>query len=250
MRRRRPLVPILVILLPVLLVAGIWLGGHPSDLPGFVRDTLVADEDAQVYEEAVDIIERDYYREVDRDELLDKSLGAAVKSLDDQFSNYFSPKDYSSFQEVTQGQFEGVGMTVEEAKRGLRDHDRLRRLARRRRRPEARRRDHEGQRPLDRRRSSSEASTARIKGPAGTKVRLTVLTGERERDVELRRAQVDIPVVESEMREGRRQEDRPRAACPASPRAPTARSAARCGSCSSRAPTASCSTCATTAAAC
>ena len=40
------------------------------------------------------MIERDYYRNVDRDELLDKSLGAAVDSLDDRFSNYFSPKDY------------------------------------------------------------------------------------------------------------------------------------------------------------
>ena len=68
----------------------------------------------------VDIIKRDYYRKVNRDELLDKSLGAAVKSLDDQFSNYFSPKDYADFQEVTQGQFSGVGMTVEETDKGLR----------------------------------------------------------------------------------------------------------------------------------
>ncbi len=198
MRRRRPLVPILVILLPVLLVAGIWLGGHPSNLPGPVRDSLVGDDDAQVYEEAVDLIKRDYYRGVDRDELLDKSLGAAVKSLDDQFSNYFSPEDYSSFQEVTQGQFEGVGMTVEETNRGLRimtvyagspaaegglkSGDVITKV--------------DGESIAG---SSSEASTARIKGRAGTKVRLTVLTGERERDVELRRAQVDIPVVESEM---------------------------------------------------
>jgi carboxyl-terminal processing protease len=104
-----------IVLVPVLLVTGIWLGGHPSVLPSAVRDHLVDDEDAQVYEEAVDIIKRDYYRNVQRDDLLDKSLGAAVKSLDDQFSNYFSPKDYADFQEVTQGQFSGVGMTVEEA---------------------------------------------------------------------------------------------------------------------------------------
>ena len=91
-----------------------------ASLPEFLRDRLVDDGDAQVYEEAVDIIERDYYRDVDREQLLDKSLGAAVKSLDDQFSNYFSPEDYADFQEVTQGQFDGVGMTVEETKRGLR----------------------------------------------------------------------------------------------------------------------------------
>ena len=33
-RRSRNWVPVLVVLLPVLLVAGIWLGGHPDDLPG------------------------------------------------------------------------------------------------------------------------------------------------------------------------------------------------------------------------
>src|SRR5215216_1641298 len=105
---------VIAVLVPVLLVAGIWLGGHPSALPGFVRDQLVDDGDAQVYEEAVELIKRDYYRSVDRRQLLDKSLGAAIESLDDQFSNYFSPKDYADFQEVTQGQFSGVGMTVEE----------------------------------------------------------------------------------------------------------------------------------------
>ena len=119
-RRRRSLVPLLVLLLPVLLVAGIWLGGHPTTLPSFMRDALVGDDEAQVYDEAMKLIQDDYYRKVDRDKLLDKSLGAAVDSLNDQFSNYFSPADYKDFRQATEGQFEGVGMTVEETSRGLR----------------------------------------------------------------------------------------------------------------------------------
>jgi carboxyl-terminal processing protease len=197
-RRRRPLVPILLVLLPVFLVAGVWLGGHPDRLPGFARDAFVDDQQAQIYQEAVDLIQDDYYRRVDRKQLLDKSLGAAVKSLNDQFSNYFSPKDYSSFQEATSGQFEGVGMTVEEAKRGLRvmtvyagspaskgglkSGDII---------TEVNGRSIAG--------SSSEASTAKIKGPAGTPVTLTVDGSDGEREVTLKRAQVDIPVVESSM---------------------------------------------------
>jgi carboxyl-terminal processing protease len=187
-----------IVLVPALLLAGIWLGGHPDNLPGAVRDKLVGDGDAQVYNEAIDIIKRDYYRGVSRDELLDKSLGGAVKSLDDQFSNYFSPKDYADFQEVTQGQFSGVGMTVEETKQGLRvmtvyDDS-----------PASK----GGLKPGDmivavNGRSiagdSSEASTAKIKGKPGTKVELTVRSGKSERDVKLERAQVDIPVVESSM---------------------------------------------------
>src|SRR5215211_1538028 len=189
---------VIAVLVPVLLVAGIWLGGHPSALPGFVRDQLVDDGDAQVYEEAVELIKRDYYRSVDRRQLLDKSLGAAIESLDDQFSNYFSPKDYADFQEVTQGQFSGVGMTVEETKEGLRVMTVY----------DGSPADKGGLEPGDvvvavNGRSiagdSSEASTARIKGPAGTTVELTVKSGKRERDVKLERAQVDIPVVESSM---------------------------------------------------
>src|SRR5215207_1812561 len=188
---------VIAVLVPVLLVTGIWLGGHPGVLPEFLRDRLVDDGDAQVYEEAVDIIGRDYYRGVDRDQLLDKSLG-------DQFSNYFSPKDYADFQEVTQGQFSGVGMTVEETKTGLRVMTVY----------EGSPADDGGLEPGDvitdvNGRSiagaSSEASTARIKGPAGTSVTLTVKSGKRSREVKLERAQVDIPVVESSMeRQGSR----------------------------------------------
>ena len=189
---------ILAVVVPVLLLAGIWLGGHPDALPGPVRDVLVDDGDAQVYQEALEIIERDYYRSVDERDLLNTSLGAAVKSLDDRFSAYFSPKDYSAFQEVTQGEFEGVGMTVEEAKRGLRVMTVY----------DGSPADQGGLRPgnvitaVDGRSiagASSEASTARIKGPEGTEVTLTVRSGARERKVELRRDRVDIPVVESSM---------------------------------------------------
>ena len=116
----RPRTVLLAILIPMALVLGVFLGGHPDSLPGFARDTLVADSDGRLYEQAVDTIERDYYRKVDRKQLLNKSLGAAVDSLDDQFSHYFSPKDYTQFQLDTEGQFEGVGMTVTEVKQGLR----------------------------------------------------------------------------------------------------------------------------------
>ena len=88
----------LVVLL--LLAGGIWLGGHPKYLPGGVRETLVGDDDAQLYGEAADIIQQDYYRKVSGKQLVNKALGEAVKSLNDRFSNYFcllytspSPRD-------------------------------------------------------------------------------------------------------------------------------------------------------------
>ena len=91
----RRVLPILAMLLvPFALVFGIWAGGHPDGLPSFVRDALVEDSDGRVYEEAIDTIANDYYRKVDRKKLLNKSLAAAVESLDDRFSHYFDPGDY------------------------------------------------------------------------------------------------------------------------------------------------------------
>jgi carboxyl-terminal processing protease len=198
-RRRRLLVPVLVLLLPVMLVAGIWLGGHPDNLPDKVRDTLVADTDGRVYEEAVDTLERDYYRKVDRKKLLDKSLEQAVSSLDDRFSHYFAPRDFTDFQAATEGRFEGVGMTVEEIERGLRV------LTVYKGSPA----DRGGLKPgdvithVDGRSiagESSEESTTRIKGPAGSSVRLTVRSKGETRELDLERAEVEIPVVKAEMR--------------------------------------------------
>jgi carboxyl-terminal processing protease len=199
-RRRRSYTPLLVVLLPVVLIAGIWLGGHPSNLPGFVRDAVVGDSEGRLYDEALDTIVDNYYREVDKDDLVDESLGAAVRSLDDRFSAYFDPKAYKEFEEATDGAFEGVGMNVAEVERGLRvltvfDGSPAQRG---------------GIRPgdvitaVDGRSlagKTSEQATSLIKGPAGTSVTLTVQTGkDPPRDIPLKRARVDVPVVEAEMR--------------------------------------------------
>src|SRR5215212_1069873 len=102
------------------LAVGLYLGGHPSTLPDPVRDVFVQDSGGEVYDEAIDILERDYYRGVDRQDLLNQSLDHAVRSLDDRFSNYFAPRDFADFQQATEGRFEGVGMSVTPVDDGLR----------------------------------------------------------------------------------------------------------------------------------
>jgi len=184
----------------ITLAMGLYLGGHPSTLPDPVRDVFVEDSDGELYDEAIDTIERDYYRKVDREDLLNQSLDYAVRSLDDRFSNYFAPRDYADFQQATEGRFEGVGMQVTPVDEGLRvvvvyeDS------------PAARGGLRKGDliTEVDGRSiagASSEESTTRIKGPAGTEVKLTVQTGEDERELRLKRAEVEIPVVQSKMRE-------------------------------------------------
>src|SRR5919204_1263379 len=106
-RSRRISVAPLAVVGVLALVLGIWLGGHPSALPGFVRDAFVSDSQGRLYDEAIGHIESDYYRKVDPRQLLNTSLGAAVDSLHDQFSRYLSPSSYQGFNEQTTGRFTG-----------------------------------------------------------------------------------------------------------------------------------------------
>src|SRR5688572_21614136 len=190
MRRLRT--ALLALLIPLTLVVGILLGGHPDWLPAFARDTLVADSDGRQYEQAIDKIEADYYRKVDRDKLLNKSLESAVESLDDQFSHYFSPTEYHAFQLNTEGAFEGVGMSVTEVPEGLRVsqvYDGS---------PAKEGGLKEGDVIVEAdgkslRGKNSDESTALIKGPSGSEVTLKLKTG---RTVTLKRAKVDIPIVQ------------------------------------------------------
>ncbi len=200
MPRRRPVNVTLFVLVPVLLIAGIWLGGHPEFLPGPVRSVLVGDSDGRLYQEAINTIEDNYYRKVNRDQLVDKGLTAAVSSLDDRFSHYFDPKAYTAFQEATEGAFEGVGMNVEAVPRGLRVVSVFERSPAQRGGVKAG--DLitavDGKRIAGR---STDEATTLIKGRSGTGVRLTVVTpGRAPRTLRLQRAKVDVPVVDSEMR--------------------------------------------------
>jgi carboxyl-terminal processing protease len=198
-RSRQPLVALLSALVVVALVFGIFLGGHPNALPGFARDALVSDDQARVYDEALDIITDSYYRPVSRSQLLDFSLAGAVARLHDRFSRYLDPKTYRAFQQETQGQFSGVGLNVQEERRGLRVLSVFAGA------PAAR----AGIRGGDvivavSGRSiaglSSERSTGLIQGKPGTTVRLTWLHGGRRQTASMRRANVDVPVVESHIR--------------------------------------------------
>src|SRR5918992_982728 len=100
------------------LFVGIWLGGHPENLPGVIQDAFV-DEDRALRAEVIDTIEDNFYREVDGEKLEDASLKGIVDSLEDPYSHYLTPEEASQFNESVSGEFEGVGMNVEEDRRGL-----------------------------------------------------------------------------------------------------------------------------------
>jgi carboxyl-terminal processing protease len=116
--RRQPLIAILGVLLPVFLVLGVWLGGHPEDLPGFARrSTFEQNRQTQVVDEALARISSDYYRPITKSQLANSSIAGAVASLDDRFSHYLTPKEFHEFDSPPS--FTGIGVIVSPEHRGL-----------------------------------------------------------------------------------------------------------------------------------
>jgi carboxyl-terminal processing protease len=116
-RGRQPPTLVLMALLPILLVVGIWLGGHPSDLPAFARGTVAPDHSTQAIDEAVDLIASDYYRRIPTGGLTSASITGLVASLDDRFSHYLDPQEFREFNAPPS--FTGIGVLVGPERRGL-----------------------------------------------------------------------------------------------------------------------------------
>lgn len=152
--------------------------------------------------EAWDLIQRDFYGELPtEDELTYGAIRGALNTLDDPFTGFIEPQTAAINREDDSGSFEGIGAYVtmrdgrlsivstfegqpaEQA--GIRRGDLVLQV---------------DETPIENM-SIYEAITL-IRGPAGTPVRLTILRdGEEPFEVEVKRARIDIPVVESEMRE-------------------------------------------------
>jgi carboxyl-terminal processing protease len=154
-----------------------------------------------VGEDALEAIEDNYWRSVDPSRLRNGSIEGMVEELrrryDDRFSHYFDPRTLEDFEAATSGRFEGIGLAVTEVGAGLRVAE-----------------VYEGSpaeeagiergdlivavegEPIAG--EPAEASTARIKGPPGTEVEITVRSrGEGTRELTVERAEVRIPAVPS-----------------------------------------------------
>jgi carboxyl-terminal processing protease len=183
----------------VALLAGLWLGGHPESLPGPVRDAFVKN-DLAMRAEIINSVEDNFYKPVNEKKLDDASLKGIVQSLEDPYSHYLTPKEAKALNDSVSGHFEGVGMNVEQNKRGLkvlRVFDGA---------PASRAGIRRGDFILGVNGRSiagvnSQVATSRIKGPAGTSVELRVFTPgqERDRTVKVKRERIEIPVSRGRM---------------------------------------------------
>lgn len=178
-----------------------WLGGHPETLPSGLRDAFV-DEGPALRSEIIDKIQDGFYREVSKGKLEEESLRGIVRSLEDPYSRYFTPREAKVFNDDLRGRFEGVGMSVGRhaqgllvvsvfkgspaRKAGLRPGDVITRV---------------GGRSLEG--VGVSEAVDKIKGKPGTFVRLGYRRGGKapDRSVRIKRARIKVPIVAGSIKE-------------------------------------------------
>ncbi|HET9154986.1 MAG TPA: S41 family peptidase [Solirubrobacterales bacterium] len=193
--------------LAAFLAAGLYLGGHPRDLPEPLREVFVA-EPGGLLAEGAEAIEDNYYRPVGGSELGNASLQGMVRRLrqsneEDRYSEYFSPEALASFNQQIEGRFSGIGLSIlavpvvkggmkvtevfphsPAAEAGIKVGDAIVSV--------------EGE-LLDGK--STDEATKKIKGPEGTQVTIGVRDGKsgKTRELTITRAEVELPNVTSSL---------------------------------------------------
>jgi carboxyl-terminal processing protease len=192
-RSRRPRLAVNLAIGLIVLLIGIWLGGHPSWLPSPIRGAFVDKGDNPLVSQVLNLLQRDYYRPVDRSQLVNKGLAGMVASLDDPYSHYYDPTAYQGFLNQSNPHLSGIGVNVLPQRRGLRVTDVFPGS------PAAKAGLARGD-LIVAVGSTSLASRASlgptlIKGKAGTPVTLTVETGTHKHVVTLVRRDLVVPVA-------------------------------------------------------
>ena len=193
-RSRRPKIALRVLTVLIALLIGIWLGGHPSWLPSPLRNAFVDKQDDPLVNRVVDLLQRDYYRAVDRSQLVNKGLAGMVASLNDAYSHYYDPSAYQGFLNQSNPHLSGIGIDVNGDPRGLRVKDVFPGS------PAAAAGLATGDVIIAVGGTSLASRPALfgsrlIKGKAGTHVTLTIMRGTQKRVVRLVRANLVVPAA-------------------------------------------------------
>lgn len=197
-RRNVALVALTVVLVLGLLSLGLFLGGHPEDLPGFARGAFVASTgESALLDEAIETVHHDYYRPIPDSKLVGASIAGMVKSLHDPYSEYLAPSAFKSFDAPTT--FTGIGVSVKQSGGGLQIIHVFDKSP-------AQRAGLQGGEVIvgvDGHSLSSvslDHAVALIEGRPGSQVHLEVAHAGRTREVTLTRETITRPIVASEMK--------------------------------------------------
>jgi carboxyl-terminal processing protease len=188
-----------VLVAVVALLIGVIVGGHPSWLPDPIRSALTNQSpNDRIVDDVMGLLQQDYYRKINRSQLVDKGLAAAVASLNDPYSHYFDRSDYQAFESQDSPHLSGVGIDVQSEPKGLLVLDVFPGS------PAARaglgRGDlitHVGSTSLANRSQTFSASL--IKGRAGTRVTMTITRHRHVQTLSMVRANLVVPVTHGQI---------------------------------------------------
>ncbi len=154
--------------------------------------------------ELINIIDTYYDGEYDRDEMIENMYRGLIEGVGDDYTSYMDPAAYTRFNESTQGSYAGIGTTVTydttdnkitiatpfpnspSEKAGLKPGDKILKVN-----------------GVDVYGDKLDEAITLMKGEPGTTVNVQILyklSGKIE-DLEIVRAKIDIPTIESEMLE-------------------------------------------------
>jgi carboxyl-terminal processing protease len=180
----------------IVLLGGIWLGGHPNDLPSPLRAAFFESRGLPLVNQALNILTTRYYRPLNRSSLVDRGLTGMVVSLDDPYSHYLDPQSYRERNEPPK--VGGIGINTVAEPRGLRvlnvfEHS-----------PAAYAGLLSGDVIIkvgsislaDR---ADELGSDLIRGPIGTPVKLTFLRDDVRHVISVERAKIVVPVARWQM---------------------------------------------------
>jgi carboxyl-terminal processing protease len=185
------------------LLVGIVVGDQVGPVRDAVDDVFGNNPGQNATGQAIDVIKDDYFHTVDEADLENASIASIIAHIkhryDDRFSHYFTPAEYDRFKMGSH--LSGVGIAVTQVKQGLRVATVYKHTPAR----EA------GIQPGDVITAVNGQSIAGkdvnvttnlIRGPAGTKVTLTVLDHNgKSRDVTVTRREVAVPQVAGRIEE-------------------------------------------------
>ena len=192
----RPRIIAITAAVAIAFIVGIVAGGQVEPIRDGVDD-LLGNPSQDATSQAIDAIQDDYFHEVQTADLENASIGAVIdhikKRYHDRFSHYLTPSEYTQFQKGAS--LSGIGVAVTEVDRGLR-------IATVYKQTPAREAGVQagdvitavnGESIAGK---SADAVTPKIRGPAGTKVTLTIESRDgKPRDVTLTRREVTVPQV-------------------------------------------------------
>jgi len=183
-----------------LVAGGIYLGGHPTNLPDPIRERLVQDTETQRFDDALAVVRGTFYRDVPEDKLVANAITGMVQKLKDPYSQYFTPAEYRKFIQQQAQQFSGIGVAVAQDKAGLQILKSY---------PQSPARDAglkigdiiisaDGKKLAG---LKQDRAVALVKGAEGTKVLLGVRRkGVKDKEVEVTRRAITVPSVGARIR--------------------------------------------------